>query len=175
LRLLGRDRHGGAMIEFGVIAGILALVSVAIVDLSLLVFDYARATEATRRATRIAAIAPPIATLDNLLTVDIVCSAPTGTVACNGAAPVEPATFDSIVTAMQAVLTTVGRENVEVAYRASGIGTAEAGGYKPYVTVRLLNLQRPLIFLDTLTGGSGAITFPPFTTTLIGNSYIPTV
>ena len=173
LRRLSRDHRGSVMVEFGVIAGILGLVSVAMVDLSLLVFDYARATEATRRATRIAAIAPPIANLDSLLTTDIVCNAPTGTLTCTGGGLADPTTFDGIVSAMQAVLPAIARENIEVAYRGSGIGGAATGGYKPYVTVRLQNVQRPSLLLGVLTAAAGTVTFPPFTTTLLGNSYIP--
>lgn len=171
MRRLPRNDSGATTVEFGLILGVLLLVSVAILEFTLVIFDYSRAAEAARAAARVAVISPAIGNLNNLDTGDVICTSVGGTPSCTGGAVEVAASFDAIVATMRAILPMIAAENVEVSYRFSGIGQFGAGGIKPNVTIRLTNLQRPFMFLDALLGSGASITLPDFSTTHIGNSY----
>jgi hypothetical protein len=164
---------GSTAVEFGLIAGMIVLTTAAIIEFSLVMFDYSRATEATRRATRLASLMTPVGNLDGLESTDVVCGSSGGSTSCSGGPVFDASSFDKLVARMQQVLPGIQPENVEVAYRPSGIGSAESGGYKPYVTVRLQNLQHEWLFLGPMLGLSTDLTYPAFSTTLLGNVYQP--
>src|SRR3546814_5498704 len=50
------EEAGSSLIQFGILAPVLVVLSFGILDLTLLAFDYHRATEATRRGVRTAVI-----------------------------------------------------------------------------------------------------------------------
>lgn len=174
-QLLRGDRaeSGETIITFAVLFPILLGISLAILEFSLVILDYNRAGEATRRAARIAAIQPPIGDLANVATGDVSCSANSGTTFCNGGTLLSAATFDSVVQAMQFVLPSIAPDNVRVVYSNSGIGDVDSGGIKPFVSVNLVNLQRPFMFVHVITGVPAQITFPPFSTTQMIGGFIP--
>ncbi len=55
----GDGERGSAAVEFGMIAPLLVLITFAILEFSLVLFEQHRATEATRRGARQAVIARP--------------------------------------------------------------------------------------------------------------------
>ena len=174
-QLLRGDRaeSGESIISFAILFPILLGLSLAILEFSLVVLDYNRASEATRRAARIAAIEDPIGDLENVANGDVSCTANGGTTVCTGGALLSAATFDTVVLAMQSVLPSIAPENVQVVYSDSGIGAEESGGIKPFVSVKLVNLQRPFMFLQVLAGVPAQITFPSFSTTQIIGGFTP--
>ena len=169
----GRAESGESIISFAILFPILLGISLAILEFSLVILDYNRASEATRRAARIAAIQDPIGDLTNVATSDISCSANSGTTFCNGGTLLSPATFDSVVQAMQSVLPAIAPDNVQVVYGNSGIGDVASGGIKPFVSVNLINLQRPFMFLHVIAGVPAQITFPSFSTTQMIGGFTP--
>lgn len=168
-----RADSGEAILSFAILFPILLGLSLAILEFSLVILDYNRASEATRRAARIAAIQAPIGDLQNVAAGDITCSANSGTTFCNGGTVLSAATFDAVVQAMQIVLPAIAPENVQVVYGNSGIGDTESGGIKPFVSVNLINLQRPFMFLHVIAGVPAQITFPSFSTTQMIGGFTP--
>lgn len=168
-----RADSGESIISFAILFPILLGISLAILEFSLVILDYNRASEATRRAARIAAIQPPIGDLTNIGTGQVSCSANSGTTFCNGGTILSAATFDSVVQAMQSVLPAIAPDNVQVVYGNSGIGGEESGGIKPFVSVNLINLQRPFMFLHVIAGVPAQITFPSFSTTQMIGGFTP--
>lgn len=168
------NRSGATTVEFAFVIGILIVLSMGIVDFTLLASDCARAAEATRRGARIAAIEPPVGNLDKLATTTVTCTSTSGTTTCDTAAVVNATTFTDVVAQMQAIYPAIKPQNVEITYSATGIGLGDAGGYKPYVQVEIKDLKRSFYALQTLTGVAPSITMPSFATTMIGNPYIPT-
>lgn len=168
-----RARSGETVLSFALLLPILLGVSLAILEFSLVMLDYTRATEATRRAARVAAIEAPVGNLTGVETLDVVCMSSGGLATCTGGAIEATATFSDIVQTMQSVLPSIQPENVQVVYSNSGIGTVEAGGIKPFVTVNLVNLQRPFMFLHLFSTVPSMLTYPAFSTTQMVAGYIP--
>lgn len=173
LRAVFVDRGGATSVEFAVVLTGLMVVSLGIVDFTLLMFDYARSAEATRRGARVAAISPPVGNLDTLASAPVKCTHNGTSVGCDGTAVANGATFDNIVTEMKAVYGDIAPYNVEITYTASGIGEAETGGYKPHVEVRLIDFQRAFYGLQAVAGVASSITMPSFPTAVLGSSYEP--
>ena len=168
-----RAESGEAIISFAIVMPILMALSLAILEFSLVVMDYTRATEATRRAARIAAIDDPIADLTNIAGNSIVCNRNSGTLYCNGSTLLANTTFDKIVQNMQAVMPSIMPQNVEVVYSDSGVGTTASGGIKALVSVNLVDLKRPFMVLQVFAGIPSEITLPPFSATQITGGFIP--
>lgn len=160
------------IVEFGMLAGIIVVITVAVIEFSLVVFDYARAAEATRAATRQLVMLTPVGNLNDLATTDVECRSTGGATSCVGGALLDAASFDSAVATLQATLPVIQAENVVVEYSYSGIGALDSGGYKPYISVRLENVSRPYILLGAFLGGDATITLPAFKSTLLGNPYM---
>ncbi|NQU56063.1 MAG: pilus assembly protein [Rhodospirillales bacterium] len=158
--------EGEAAIGFGILLPVLVLVCLSILEFSLIVFDYHRASEATRRAARTVAISTPIPDPESLLVGGtITCAAAAGGVSCNGAAAMTPATFDAMIAEMQLILPVIQAANVEVEYSDIGLGDVTTpGGIIPLVTVRLVNLQHPFLMLKGFPGFGPSINYPAFTT-----------
>ena len=170
---LARDRGGATAVEFALILMALIMLSLGILEFTLLMFDFLRADEATRRGARLAAISEPVGNLDNLASADVRCTWSGGAASCVGGVVANPATFDRVVAAMRQVYPDLTAGNVQITYRASGVGLAEAGGYKPYVEVSLTGFKRSFYVLQAVAGIAPTITMPAFATTLLGNSYQP--
>jgi hypothetical protein len=166
VRRLVRAENGEALIGFGLLLPVLVLVCLAILEFSIIVFDYHRASEATRRAARIIAIATPIPDPSNLNSGNsITCTAAGGGVTCSGAAAQTPETFTAMIAEMQLILPAIGAENVEVVYSDIGLGDETTpGGIIPLVTVRLVNFQHPFMMLKGFPGFGPSIAYPAFTT-----------
>lgn len=166
LRRLLRAEGGEAAIGFGLVLPVLVLVCLAILEFSLIVFDYHRASEATRRAARNIAMATPIPDPTSLHAGDtITCTASGGGVSCSGAAAQTPETFTAMIAEMQLILPAIEPANVEVLYSDIGLGDETTpGGIVPLVTVRLVNLQHPFLMLQGFPGFGPSIAYPSFST-----------
>jgi len=169
LRGFGKEETGEALIGFAILLPILILVCLSILEFSLVVFDYHRASEATRRAARIVAISDPLIDPANLIAGGTLnCVSSLGTVNCSGVPALSPAVFDNLIAKMQEILPIIGPENVQIEYSDVGLGDATTpGGIIPMVTVRLVNLEHTFLMLSGFPGFGPSITYPPFTTNQI--------
>lgn len=172
LRRFTRSTGGTAAIEFAFILPIVLLLTVGLLEFAVVLFDYHRAGEATRRAIRQALINPPIATLDNIATTDIVCDGG-GSIVCTGGTveSTADATFSTILSAMQAIFPDIQSANVRITYSASGLdGPLTPGIVTPIVTISVRNLTHAYIVLGIIPGMPSSMTFPSFTTSALGPS-----
>ncbi len=171
LARLGRNRRGDVVVGFALLVPMLVLVTAGIIEFSIYMFERGRATEATRRGTRVAVVQIPIASLDDLAEGPVICTGSSGTASCGGVTIESQASLDAIVADMQRIMPSIAPENVRVVYSFSGLGEAESGGIKPFVTVSLVGLQHQYVMLGIVPGMSGTQTFPSFATTEIGGGY----
>ncbi len=169
LRRAGSDQSGEALVGFGILLPVLVLVCLSILEFSLIVFDYHRASEATRRAARVISIGVPLIDTANLLPGGTLsCASTAGAVSCSGVASVTPAVFDDLIAQMQEIQPAIAAENVQIEYSDVGLGDATTpGGIIPMVTVKLVNLQHPFLMLSGFPGFGPSFTYPPFTTNQI--------
>ena len=173
LRRFARRDDGAVAIEFAFIVPALILFTVGILEFGLLLFDYHRASEATRRASRLALIQDPIATLDTLRTTNLAidCTAVTdGTVSCTGSTEDgdADANFAAMITAMQAVFADIGNTNVQIGYVASGIDdAANTFVVTALVTVNLTGVTHSFVALGIVPGVPTSMTLPAFSTSAL--------
>ena len=175
-RRLAPDAAGEAMLAFGILAPLLVALSLAILEFSLIIFDYHRAGEATRRGARLAAISDPVPQVAGFAAGTVIqCTSSAGGVTCGAAATGSASVFDAVLAEMRILLPSVTPENVEITYRDAGIGDpATPGGIITLVTVRLVNLAQPFYALSAIPGMPSGFTYPPFTTSLLAAGLGPT-
>ncbi len=169
----GLGERGEAIISFAFILPLLLGLSFAILEFTLIAFDYHRAGEATRRAARFATIIEPVGDLssfDDGVGPPVTCSAAGGSLSCGSEDVASQDAFDRVVAYMRAILPAIGVENVEITYSLSGIGDPETpGGVLPLVTVRLFDLRHDFLMLDFVPGMPSGLTFQPFTTNYLAS------
>jgi len=171
LKRLVRNRDGATAVSVAAALPVLLVMGMATVEFSLVMLDYHRAGEATRRGARLAAIMPPIADLTALETSGTVrCSVVDTLPACDGGVVTAPDTFDAMLTEMSAALPAIEGALVEVTYSSSGLGSAETpGGILPLVEVRLVGVRHDYAVLGRLVPGmSGGLDMPSFATSMLG-------
>lgn len=170
-RRFARDEEGAFIIEFGITFPVLILLSFGLLEFSLVVFDYQRAAEATRRGVRLAIIQEPIPNTANLLqNAVITCTAPSGTVTCTGGSPSAnaDALFAAVLDEMQKAYPTLTTANVVVTFEGTNVGSAdEIGGVFPLVTLQLTGVRHDMIVGHLI--GIDSIEFPDFKATVLGN------
>jgi Flp pilus assembly protein TadG len=168
---LGGDRDGATMVDFAFLLPVMLAFSFGIIDLTLFLFDYHRAGEATRQGTRTATIVPSIVDVDTLSPGDkATCTSSGGTVSCGTFAAAAAASFNDILTRMQFIQPYVAENNVVVNYELSDVGDpATPGGALPLVTVNLVNMPHDLTMLAALPGMPAQIQMPTFSITFLGN------
>jgi hypothetical protein len=171
----GEGERGTALVEFGMIAPMLVLLTFAILEFSLVMFEQHRATEATRRGARQAVVGSAIADLATLSPgVDVTCTSISGTVDCgSGITVTSTATFDTILADMQAILPDITPEHVNIVYSDSGLGAMESGGIKPFVTVSLVDYRHKFIALGAVPGMPSEMTLPDFAATEVPGGFTP--
>ena len=172
-----RDEEGAFLIEFAITFPVLILLSFGLLEFSLVVFDYQRAAEATRRGVRLAIIQEPIPNTtalnppeEGVPATTIVCTAPAGTVACTGGSPSAEADalWADLLAEMREVYPTLTDANVIVTFEGTRVGSPDdIGGVFPLVTVELTGVVHKmmvghLIYIDE-------IEFPNFKATVLGN------
>lgn len=172
--LAARNRRGTAAVEFAFVAPVLFVLTLGIVEIGMILLEYHRMGEATRRGTREAVIGTPIAVLSNLTIASVECQGPIGTVSCPSgtmnAAPTPETTFSRIVTPMQDILPTLSDANVYVKYTDTAITdpTVTPGIITPSVTVEIRNHSYTYIILSNLVPGlSSTMVMPAFSTTRV--------
>lgn len=166
-----RDNEDGAFIlEFAIAFPILLTLTFGLLEFSLVVFDYQRAAEATRRGIRLTIIRAPIPNTAQLLEGSVIqCTSTGGAVSCLNGSPSATANerFQALLAEMQLIYPTLVEENVVITYEGSNVGAAgSAGGILPLVTLQLVNLRH-----DMMTGGMVGIPyidFPDFKTSVLG-------
>ena len=175
LRRVISDTGGASAIEFIVSIPVILLISSGIIEFTLLIFDYHRATEATRRGARLASYTDAIGKLDGLVGGGTVKCFATGAdmgVTCSGGPLFVGESFNAIIADMQDIMPSIGRQNVTVTYEASGIGDITTpGGLKPHVTVELIGLKHDFLLFKAFTGVPVDHEMPPFSTSVLGLGY----
>ena len=174
LGALRRDARGSMVSEFALVVPIMFLLSIGILELALVAFDYHRAGEATRAAARTATIEPPIASLAAVVAGGTVrCTGGAETVVCDNGAIITPETFDQIMADLQERLPTIGPDNVEIVYSLSGLGDdTTPGGILPLVRVNLVGVEHPYLVLGNLVPGiPNSLTLPGFSTAQLAGSH----
>lgn len=177
LRALWRCRRGTAAIEFAFLLPVLLVISVAGLEFALIMFDYHLATEATRRAARIAIIEPPMVAVDEITTAGVTCTYEGGaTPTCEASVAASAVdTFDKIAAAIAEMIPGAPGDpevTITVTYRDTELTDGGATNvFTPSATVRLLGLRYEF-FTAGLVGVTG-FQFPGFDTTRVGPSEIP--
>ena len=175
-RRLRRDDRGEALIGFTFVIPVLVLLCLAVFEFGLVIFDFHRAGEATRRAVRLVAIGNPVADVSGFSAGSAIqCTSSGGSVSCTGTATADAGVFDSMVADMQQILPAIAPQNVEIEYRDSGVGDPTTpGGIIPLVTVKLVNLTHAFFLVQLIPGMPEELTFPPFTSNLLAAGLGPT-
>ncbi|MCW8953179.1 MAG: pilus assembly protein, partial [Rhodospirillales bacterium] len=158
------------MVGFGLVLPTLVALSVGIVEFSLLMMEYQRASDATRRGARMASMAKPVADVVGFGRGSVSsCTASGGVVSCDGQEPATPQVFNDVLADMQEILPNLQADNVEIVYQDSGLGDPTTpGGVIPVVTVRLVNLPHTFVAAGAVPGIPATITYPPFATNQMG-------
>lgn len=169
-RFIRRD-DGAVAIEFAFIFPALIAFTIGILEFGLVLFDFHRASEATRRAGRLAIIQEPLGSMDSLRSTDFSCTANSGgTVTCSGSTADGDAdtNFAAMLTAMQAVFPDIGNTNVQIGYVASGIDNADNEEVvTALVTVSLTGVTHSFVALGIIPGAPSSMTFPAFSTSVL--------
>lgn len=173
-RDLWHDRRGSVAVAFSILVPVIVVLSIAILEFASTSLDFHRAGEATRRGARLAAILPPVADLSLLQPdTEVVCTASGEVPACAGAFLESPATFDTVLASMSAMLPAIASENVEIVYSQSGLGDATTpGGILPLVQIRLSGVGHSYAVLNSLVPGiADELQLPEFSTTALAGGY----
>jgi len=163
-----------------------------LIEFSLILFDYHRLGEATRRGARAAIIVDAVGDLEDLATTDIICSGSGSTpanynVSCAGGPTEVAASFQSIVQAMQEIKPDLVGNQIIVTYRDTGVtgvaGSSSPGLITPLVTVEITGYNYTYFIMaqvDSLfqvsagtasdLANSGGFAFPDFATSRVGPS-----
>ena len=166
-------RRGVAALEFAMILPVLLVMTFGALEGGLLLFDYHRLSEATRRGLREALIQPSIIDLADLGSSSVACTG-SGGVSCGNATVDSSASFDAIVVAMRQVFPSLSADNVTVTYADSGLdisGTGET--VTPLITVGITGLTYDFVAVKYLPGLPSDFDFPNFNTTRLAHTRLP--
>ena len=167
VRRLRRARSGATSVEFALLLPIILALSVGLVELGLIVFDYHRAGEAMRRAARMFEIGSALTSYASL------------PVECPGGSSCDGARINAVIEALKAgnflpEPDNFSAANLKVSYALSGLDEPEKPFVTPVVTVSIVGIEHKFAVLTGLmnllpadTGFPESFTFPPFTTTRI--------
>jgi len=168
-----RCRRGTTALEFALILPVLLLFTLGALEIGLIMFEYHKMSEATRRGLRTALIEDPIIDFAELTTTPVPCTG-SGGVSCNGVTVDNSATFDTVVAAMRAVSGKISADNVTVIYTDSGLdisGTGET--ITPLITVKVSGLTYNFVALRYLPGLPAQFNLPGFDTTRLSYTTLP--
>ncbi|SCA55721.1 exported hypothetical protein [Candidatus Terasakiella magnetica] len=172
-----KDEKGVVLPSLGLFLPLLMLMSFAAIEVSLIVFEWHRTGEATRRAARYMAIEEPVADLSSFVRgSSVVCQGSSaGGVNCSSGAGANISAYGEMVAQMQAIQPAIQSEHISITYSDSGLGEATTpGGILPMVSVRVENLQKPLVVIGGFMGMPDVFTYPAFMTNQIANGIGPT-
>lgn len=175
LRRFWRHARGVVAIEFAFLVPVLVLFTMGVLEFGLILFDYQRAGEATRRAVRDLVINPPLATLDILVNDGtVVCTGSGGVVSCTGGAVQKDAdtTFALLYDKMQNIFSDIEPQNVSITYNAtSGIDKAtNPGVVTPLVTLSLTGMRHEFLMLQIVPGLPDGFDLPSFASSRIAST-----
>lgn len=185
---LGRNDRGATAVEFALVIGLFLVLLLGIIDFSRLFFNWNKAAKATEMGVRLATVSDMVAVgLQDYNGLEAAggngLSVPINDI--NGGQPVvcrsggdcdgygfNQASFDKILTRMQAIYPEIGAANLVIEYRHIGFGfTGNPYGsdISPIVTVRLENMQFDFLFpgLQTLS----SLAMPELKSTLTGEDF----
>lgn len=173
LRRFARDGEGTAIVEFALILPALVIMIIVLFELLLMGLTYHQATEAARRGARMAIIARPIVEVNDIADgqkVSCKVTSEGGAVNCTtGSTMVAPATFDTILGEMKAIMPNIKETNLIVEYSPSGHGDIETpGGKIPLVTVRIVDFQHKFLMTKAANISTTGFTLPPLEVSLTG-------
>ena len=175
LRRFWRHARGVMAIEFAILAPALVLFTMGALEFGLILFDYQKAGEATRRAVRDLVINPPLAALDALADDGtVVCIGSGGGVSCTGGAVQgdASATFTLLYNKMQDIFSDILPQNVSVTYSATaGIDKAtNPGVVTPVVTLSLTGMRHEFLILQYVPGISSGFDLPAFASSRVSST-----
>ncbi len=182
-----RDRRGAVAVEFAFLFPIALVFTFGLIEFSLILFDFHRLSEATRRGARAAIIQTAVADLSGLTGGVISCQGSGATpsnygVTCSTSVA-NAAAFETIVRDMQGIKPDLTGSNVSITYTDTGVtgGASTPGLMTPMVTVQVTGFQYSYFVLTlvddlfTVGGGSGTdfsssttFDFPDFATSRVG-------
>ena len=163
LRALWRHTEGNSVIGFALVLPALLGFSFAILEFSLVAFDFHRANEATRRIARAATMIAPLVNQNTLTTAQ--------TAQCTGSSCTG---LDALTADAQQIFPNITVDNVQITYTMTTVGDlATPGGIKPLITVRLTGLTHEFLLMRAIPGVPANMTLPPFVTTMLGVWYPP--
>ncbi len=175
LRRFWRHARGQVAIEFAFLAPALVLFTMGTLEFGLILSDYQRAGEATRRAVRDLVINPPLAALDTLANDGtVVCTGSGGGVSCTGGAVQGSAstTFTLLYDKMQDIFSDIEPQNVSITYSATaGIDKAtNPGVVTPVVTLSLTGMRHEFLMLQIVPGLPDGFDLPSFASSRIAST-----
>ena len=177
-----REAGGAFQIEFAITMPVLIVLSLGLLEFSLVSFEFQKASEATRRAARYVIIGNDIPNTANLLDVEsavtITCTSTGGEVSCDNASPAGTAVggtyptanenFQAMFDLMVAIKTDLTEEHVVVTYESTRVGDVDnAGGVIPLVTITVTGLEHNFVTGHVL--GFDSMEFPDFKTSILGS------
>ncbi|MBT7758979.1 MAG: hypothetical protein HN732_16730 [Rhodospirillaceae bacterium] len=166
-------RKGTTAVEFGLILPALLLLTLGALEGGLIMFDYHKISEATRRGLRTALTEDPIIDLAELASTPVPCSG-SGGVSCNGVTVDNSATFDAVVSAMREVSSRITAANVIVTYTDSGLDNSGTGEtITPLITVEVTGLAYNFVAVRYLPGLPSQLDLPSFDTTRLSHTTLP--
>ena len=168
---LVREEDGGYLVEFAIVFPTMIMLSIGLLEFSLLAYDFQRASEATRRAVRFAIIGNSVANTANLLLGNVIqCTSSGGVVSCTGGSPSETADerFQEMLTSMQVAYPLIYEEHLRITYESTNVGDEdEAGGIIPLVTIEVVQLKHEFMLGKLI--GMDFMYFPAFRTSVLGS------
>lgn len=188
LARLSRNNRGAAAAEFALVVGLFLTLLFGIIDFGRMFFNWNKAAKATEWGVRRAIVSDMVAI--GLQDYDGLAAAggnglAVPVAAINGGQPVvcrsggdcdgygfDQASFDNILTRMQAISPEIQAENLVIEYHHIGFGFAGnpyGSDISPNVTVRLENMQFDFLFpgLQTFT----SLAMPELKSTLTGEDF----
>ena len=171
------------LIEFAITVILFLLLTLAIMEFVMLVFDMSRANEMTRQLSRVAITADPVCDIWGGGVLPSCGGSGATTLVCPGgsavivdlsqvdtSAPTPPdpgPTGYRMLEYAQQILPAVQANQIQVSYTCSNAGSAFRPLPIPLVTVELQNFSRPFVVGSFLGIGTG-FNFPAFEVTRIG-------
>lgn len=155
------SRRAGVATEFAMIFPIMLVLSLGLLEITILLYQLHRASESTRYAARAFLITPAITQFDGL------------PVTCPGGAGCSDAVVNNVVNNLQALLPGLTSANIRVTYADSELPVnADAGLLVvPLVTVRITGVQHTFPILGAIVPGvPTSITLPEFSTSQLGSA-----
>ena len=164
MKRLLRDTRGNALVGLAFLLPIMLGLSFGILEFSVLIFDFHRANEATRRIARQAAMVAPLVDQATLIN--------NGSATCTGTGCANLAELTAVA---KSAFPKIAPENVAITYSLTDIGNDLPVGFlrKPLITVRITGLQHDFLLFNGLAGVPKSLTFPPLTTSTLGRWFEP--